>query len=52
MGIVVQAGQRFASITEMQVGEGNQNAAVGTTIALLERDQKLCLQYIKDYMVH
>ena len=41
MGIVVQAGQRFASITEMQVGEGNQNAAVGTTIALLERGSKV-----------
>jgi hypothetical protein len=41
MGIVVQAGQRFASITEMQVGDGNQNAAVGTTIALLERGSKV-----------
>jgi len=41
MGIVVNAGQRFASITEMQVGEGNQNAAVGTTIALLERGSKV-----------
>jgi len=41
MGIVVQAGQRFASIYEMQVGEGNANAAVGTTIALLERGSKV-----------
>src|SRR5210317_47113 len=41
MGIVVQAGQRFASITEMQVGEGNQQAAVGTTIALLERGSRV-----------
>ena len=41
MGIVVQAGQRFASITEMQVGDGNQNAAVGTTIAILERGSKV-----------
>ena len=41
MGIVVQAGQRFASISEMQVGEGNANAAVGTTIALLERGSKV-----------
>ena len=37
MGIVVQAGQRFAAIADMQVGDGNQQAAVGTTIALLER---------------
>jgi len=41
MGIVVQAGQRFASISEMQVGEGNSNAAVGTTVALLERGSKV-----------
>ena len=36
MGIVVQAGQRFAAIADMQVGDGNQGAAVGTTVALLE----------------
>ena len=41
MGIVVQAGQRFASISELQTGEGNNNAAVGTTIALLERGSKV-----------
>ena len=40
MGVVVQAGQRFASIADMQVGEGNQNAAVGTTVALLERGSR------------
>ena len=37
MGICVSAGQRFASIADMQVGDGNQQAAVGTTVALLER---------------
>jgi len=41
LGIVVQAGQRFASIAEMQVGDGNQGAAVGTTIALLERGSRV-----------
>ena len=41
MGIVVQAGQRFASIADMQVGDGNQNAAVGTTVALLERGSRV-----------
>ena len=41
MGIVVQAGQRFASIADMQVGDGNQGAAVGTTIALLERGSRV-----------
>ena len=41
MGIVVQAGQRFASIADMQVGDGNQQAAVGTTMALLERGSRV-----------
>jgi len=41
MGIVVQAGQRFASIADMQVGDGNQQAAVGTTVALLERGSRV-----------
>ena len=33
-------GQRFASIADLQVGEGNQQAAVGTTVALLERGSR------------
>jgi len=41
LGIVVQAGQRFAAIADMQVGDGNQGAAVGTTIALLERGSRV-----------
>ena len=41
MGTVVQAGQRFASIADMQVGDGNQQAAVGTTVALLERGSRV-----------
>lgn len=41
MGVVVQAGQRFAAIADMQVGDGNQQAAVGTTIALLERGSRV-----------
>jgi hypothetical protein len=41
MGLVVQAGQRFASIADSQVGEGNQQAAVGTTLALLERGSRV-----------
>ena len=41
MGIVVGAGQRFAAIADMQVGDGNQAAAVGTTIALLERGSRV-----------
>jgi hypothetical protein len=41
MGVVVSAGQRFASIADMQVGDGNQAAAVGTTVALLERGSRV-----------
>ena len=37
LGFTVEAGQRLASTADMQVGDGNQQAAVGTTIALLER---------------
>jgi chaperonin GroES len=37
LGFLVEAGRRLASIADMQVGEGNQMAAVGTTIALLEK---------------
>jgi hypothetical protein len=37
LGFTVQAGQRLAAIADLQVGDGNQQAAVGTTMALLER---------------
>ena len=37
LGFCVDAGRRMASITDLQVGDSNQNAAVGTTIALLEK---------------
>ena len=38
---MVQSGQRFASIAEINVGEGNAQAPVGTTLALLERSTKV-----------
>ena len=41
MGVVVSAGQRFAAISDMQVGDMNQQAAVGTTVALLERGSRV-----------
>jgi hypothetical protein len=41
MGIVVQGAQRFASIADSQVGDMNQGAAVGTTVALLERGSRV-----------
>jgi hypothetical protein len=41
LGFVVDAGRRFATITDMKVGDGNQNAAVGTTIAMLEQGARV-----------
>ena len=41
MGICVQSAQRFASIADNQVGDMNQQAAVGTTVALLERGSRV-----------
>jgi len=41
MGIVVSASQRFAAIADMQVGDMKQQAAVGTTVALLERGSRV-----------
>jgi len=41
LGFVVQAGQRFATITDLKVGDGNQQAAVGTTIAMMEQGARV-----------
>ncbi len=41
LGFVVQAGQRFATITDLKVGDGDQQAAVGTTIAMLEQGSRV-----------
>jgi len=41
MGLCVQSAQRFASIADSQVGDMNQAAAVGTTVALLERGSRV-----------
>lgn len=41
LGILVDSGRRFASIADMQVGDANQNAPVGTTVALLERGTRV-----------
>jgi len=41
MGFVVQAGQKFAAITNMDTGNDMQNRAVGTTVALLERGSRV-----------
>ncbi len=41
LGFVVQAGQKFAAITDSGVGNDTQNRAVGTTIALMERGSRV-----------
>ena len=41
LGMLVDAGRRFASIGDMQVGDGNAEAPVGTTVALLERGSRV-----------
>ena len=41
MGICVSSAQRFASIADSQVGDMNSQAAVGTTVALLERGSRV-----------
>ena len=41
LGLLVQSGQRFASIAEISVGEGNSQAPVGTTLALMEKSTKV-----------
>tara|TARA_A100001388_G_scaffold124454_1_gene91932 strand:+ start:310 stop:2649 length:2340 start_codon:yes stop_codon:yes gene_type:complete len=41
MGVLVDEGRRIASIADMNIGEGNQEAPVGTTIALIERSMKV-----------
>jgi hypothetical protein len=41
LGFVVQAGQKFAAITDSNIGNDVQNRAVGTTVALMERGSRV-----------
>ena len=42
LGSLVESGRRFVSIADAKIGEGGQqNAPVGTTVALLERGMKV-----------
>ena len=41
LGFVVGAGQKFAAITDSNVGNDLQNRAVGTTMALMERGSRV-----------
>jgi len=41
LGLLVESGQKFAAVMDQGTGDGNQNAPVGTTVALLEKGQKV-----------
>ena len=41
LGFVVDSAQRFAAIADLNVGEANNNAPVGTTIALIEQGSRI-----------
>jgi len=41
LGFVVNAGQKFAAITNFDTGNDSQNRAVGTTVAMLERGSRV-----------
>lgn len=41
LGNIVEEGRRFASMADMNVSDMNSQAPVGTTLALLERNQKV-----------
>lgn len=41
LGTMVEEGRRFASIADLQIGDANQQAPVGTTLALMERAMKV-----------
>jgi len=41
LGFIVEAGQRFAAIADLNVGDATNQAPVGTTVALLEQGSKI-----------
>jgi len=41
LGLLIDSGKRFASISDMNIGDMNQAMPVGTTVALLERGTKV-----------
>ena len=41
LGLLVESGQRFASVLDTTGSDANQNAPVGTTVAMVEKGQKV-----------
>ena len=41
LGLLVESGQKFAAVMDQVTGDGNSQAPVGTTVAMLEKGQKV-----------
>ena len=41
LGALIEGGRRFVSLADQQTGDGNTEAPVGTTVAMLERGMKV-----------
>ncbi len=41
LGLLVESGQKFAAVMDQGTGDGNSQAPVGTTVAMLEKGQKV-----------
>jgi len=41
LGFVVEAGQRFVGVTNLKVGDGPENVAMGTVMALIEQGSRV-----------
>lgn len=41
LGVLIDSGRRFASVTDLNIGDSNQAMPVGTTVALLEQGTKV-----------
>jgi chaperonin GroES len=52
LGALVDSGKRFAATVENPTGDGNSEAPVGTTVALMEKGQRVMSAIHKRYITH